>query len=44
MHTKGVGFDTFQDLNSEDPSFGKIFDDVSVGKHSDYVILNDYLF
>jgi hypothetical protein len=44
MHTKGVGFDTFQDLNSEDPSFEKIFDDVSVGKHSDYVILNDYLF
>jgi hypothetical protein len=43
MHTKVVGFDTFRELYTEDPSFGKILAEVSVGKRSDYVILNGYL-
>jgi hypothetical protein len=44
MHTKVVGFDTFRELYTEDPSFGKILAEVSAGKRSDYVILNGYLF
>jgi hypothetical protein len=44
MHTNVVGFDTFQELYMADPSFGKIFDEVSISKGSDYAILNGYLF
>ena len=44
MHTKVVGFDTFQELYTEDPSFRKIFAEVSIGKRNDYVTLNGYLF
>ena len=44
MHTKVVCFDTFRELYPEDPSFGKIFTEVSIGKRNDYVTLNGYLF
>ncbi|GLT54897.1 hypothetical protein SLA2020_280560 [Shorea laevis] len=44
MHTKVVGFDTFRELYTEDPSFGKILAEVSAGKRSDYILLNGYLF
>ncbi|XP_059442080.1 uncharacterized protein LOC132174439 [Corylus avellana] len=44
MHTKVVGFDTFPELYMEHPSFMRIFAKESVGKRSDYVILNGSLF
>ena len=44
LDTKFVGFDTFWELYTEDPSFGKIFAKVFVGKRNDYVTLNGYLF
>ena len=39
-----MGFDTFRKLYMEDHSFRKIFAKVSVGKHSDYIILNGDMF
>jgi hypothetical protein len=44
MHTKVVGFNTFRELYTTDPSFEKIFAKVFVSKRNDYVILNGYLF
>lgn len=44
MHTKVVDFDTLRELYTANPSFGKIFAEVSVSKRNDYVILNGYLF
>jgi hypothetical protein len=44
MHTKVVDFDTFRELYTKDPSFWKIFVEVSVGKHNYYVAFNGYLF
>jgi hypothetical protein len=44
MHTKVVNFDTFRELYTTNPSFGKIFSKLSLSKCSDYVILNGYLF
>jgi hypothetical protein len=44
MHTKVVGFDTFRQLYTTYPYFGKIFPKVSVGKRNDYIILYSYMF
>jgi hypothetical protein len=44
MHTKVVGFGTFGELYTTYPSFGKIFAEVSVSNHGNYVVLNGYLF
>lgn len=44
IHAKVEGFNILQELYAEDISFGKIFVEVSVGKCSNYVIHNSYMF
>ena len=44
MHANVVGFDTFKELYAGDPSFGKIYVEVTTGECNDYVMLNGYLF
>ncbi len=39
-----VRFDTFKELYAGDPSFGKIYAEVTTGERNDYVMLNGYLF
>lgn len=39
-----VGFDTFKELYVRDPSFGKIYVEVTTGERNDYVMFNGYLF
>lgn len=44
ISTRMTGFDTFRDLYAEDPSFRKFFMEVTKGKHSDFILQNDFLF
>ena len=43
MRANVVGFDTFKELYTGDPSFGKIYVEVTTGERNDYVMLNGYL-
>jgi len=44
MRANVVGFNTFKELYAGDPSFGKIYIEVTTGECNDYVMLNSYLF
>lgn len=44
MRANVVGFDTFNELYAEDPSFEKIYVEVTTGERNDYVLLNGYIF
>ncbi|KAE8661446.1 hypothetical protein F3Y22_tig00113725pilonHSYRG00321 [Hibiscus syriacus] len=44
MSTKVAGFETFTDMYAADPSFGRIFQEVTEGHRHDFVLHNGYLF
>ncbi|KAH7543864.1 hypothetical protein JRO89_XS15G0034800 [Xanthoceras sorbifolium] len=44
MHAKLVGFNCFRDLLANDPCFAPVVDDVLVGRCSDFVLHNRFLF
>ncbi|KAE8655338.1 Detected protein of unknown function [Hibiscus syriacus] len=44
MSTKVTGFETFTDMYAVDPSFGRIFQEVTEGHRHDFVLHNGYLF
>ncbi|KAE8710906.1 putative CCCH-type zinc finger family protein [Hibiscus syriacus] len=44
MSTKVAGFETFTDMYAADPSFGRIFQEVTEGHCHDFVLHNEYLF
>lgn len=44
MSTRVAGFETFTDMYAADPSFGRIFQEVTDGKRHDFVVHNGYLF
>ncbi|KAE8720267.1 hypothetical protein F3Y22_tig00020999pilonHSYRG00012 [Hibiscus syriacus] len=44
MSTKVAGFETFTDMYAADPSFGRIFQEVTEDHRHDFVLHNGYLF
>ncbi|KAE8669996.1 putative Quercetin 3-O-methyltransferase 1 [Hibiscus syriacus] len=44
MSTKVAGFETFTDMYAADPSFGRIFQEVTEGRRHDFVLHNGYMF
>lgn len=44
MRNEVLGFDSFRELLSSDPYFGPILPDAGVGKHTDFVLHDGFLF
>lgn len=44
LHVFVPGFTSFADLYPSDPSFGPIWTDLQKGQHTDYVVIDGFLF